>query len=388
MRNIATKILILIYLFISVTGFSQNKEYNPIETAVPSLTIAPDARSGGMGDVGAATTPDAYSQYWNPAKYAFATSKASLALSYTPWMRSVVNGISLLNAVGYYKPGTENNQALSASLRYFSIGDVYLADAQGEFISTVAPSELAVDIGYSRKLTETFSGSVVIRYLRANYSGIEDEDSSDGTFAADVAGYNESYINIGKLESLLGLGFNISNIGGKISNGEHNRESFIPANLRVGASLMYPLDEKNSLTIAADLNKLLVPTPPVLKDDKSMEDYRERVLEYEKMSSFKGIFKSFGDAPGGFSEEMKEITWALGIEYDYDSKFRLRTGYANENAMKGNRKYLTFGTGLKINAFQLDAAYILATNNSNPLDQTLRFSLAFDFEAIMKLLNK
>ena len=150
MRNIATKILILIYLFISVTGFSQNKEYNPIETAVPSLTIAPDARSGGMGDVGAATTPDAYSQYWNPAKYAFATSKASLALSYTPWMRSVVNGISLLNAVGYYKPGTENNQALSASLRYFSIGDVYLADAQGEFISTVAPSELAEDIGYSR----------------------------------------------------------------------------------------------------------------------------------------------------------------------------------------------------------------------------------------------
>lgn len=388
MRNITTKILILIYLFISVTGFSQNKEYNPIETAVPSLTIAPDARSGGMGDVGAATMPDAYSQYWNPAKYAFATSKASFALSYTPWMRSVVNGISLLNAVGYYKPGTENNQALSASLRYFSIGDVYLADAQGEFISTVAPSELAVDIGYSRKLTETFSGSVVIRYLRANYSGIEDEDSSDGTFAADVAGYNESYINIGKSESLLGLGFNISNIGGKISNGGHSRESFIPANLRVGASLMYPLDEKNSLTIAADLNKLLVPTPPVLRDGESVEDYRERVLEYEKMSSFKGIFKSFGDAPGGFSEEMKEITWVLGFEYDYDSKFRLRTGYANENAMKGNRKYLTFGTGLKINAFQLDAAYILATNNSNPLDQTLRFSLAFDFEAIMKLLNK
>ncbi|SBW06766.1 type IX secretion system outer membrane channel protein PorV [uncultured Dysgonomonas sp.] len=388
MRNIVTKILILICLFISVAGFSQNKEYNPIETAVPSLTIAPDARSGGMGDVGAATMPDAYSQYWNPAKYAFATSKASFALSYTPWMRSVVNGISLLNAVGYYKLGIENNQALSASLRYFSIGDVYLADAQGEFISTVAPSELAVDIGYSRKLTETFSGSVVIRYLRANYSGIEDEGTSDGTFAADIAGYNESYINIGKSESLLGIGFNISNVGGKISNGGYNRESFIPANLRVGASLIYPLDEKNSLTIAADLNKLLVPTPPVLKDGESIEDYRVRVLEYEKMSSFKGIFKSFGDAPGGFSEEMKEITWALGLEYDYDSKFRLRTGYANESAMKGNRKYLTFGTGLKINAFQLDAAYILATNSSNPLDQTLRFSLAFDFEAIMKLLNK
>lgn len=389
MKRNTIKLCILACLgMFASAAYCQDNTANPIITSVPSMTISPDARAGGMGDVGAATTPDAYSQYWNPSKYAFAASRSSFAVSYTPWLRKVVDDISLLNAVGYYKLGENQNQAISASIRYFSIGDVHYADAQGEFVNTIAPSEYAFDLGYSRKLTETFAGSVVIRYLRADYSGGESEGTSDGTFSADIAGYNESYINIGKSESLLGLGFNISNIGGKIANGGNGTEYFIPTNLRLGASLLYPLDAKNSLSLGFDFNKLLVPTPPVQREGESAADYHSRMHDYQNTGAIKGIFKSFSDAPGGFSEEMKEITWALGLEYDYDSKLRLRTGYSNENSMKGNRKYMTFGAGFRMSGFQLDAAYLLATESSNPLDQTLRFSLAFDFDGIMKLLNK
>lgn len=361
------------------------QDMNPIYTAMPSLQIAPDARAGGMGDAGVATAPDVYSQHWNPAKYAFAISKGGFALSYTPWLRNIVNDIALMEAVGYYKLGNESNQALSASIRYFHVGDVQINDAQGQFLNYMSPYEMAIDIAYSRKLTSTFSGSVAVRYIRADYSGAgtDDEGSAGNTFAADIAGYNESYINIGQSESLLSFGFNISNIGGKISNDGGASKHFLPTNLRLGGSIMYPMNDVSTLSFSADLNKLLVPTPPTRED--SGDNYEADLQKYYDTNIFSGIFKSFGDAPGGFSEEMKEINWSLGAEYDYDDKFKLRTGYFHENAMKGNRQYFTFGAGFKLSAFQLDVAYLLSTKTNNPLDKTLRFSLSFDMDGLKNL---
>lgn len=395
MKTILKKALLINACLLSAfTAFAQDN-INPIPTAMPSLVIAPDARGGGMGDAGVATAPDVYSQHWNPAKYAFSPSKAGFGLSYTPWLRKIVNEVALVYGVGYYKLGNENNQALSASIRYFSIGDVNITDQYGEFLQKVAPYEMAFDIGYSRKLTETFSGAVTVRYIRTDYSGANEEISAGNAWAADVAGYNESYINIGQSESLLSFGFNISNIGTKISTDGGSRNDYLPTNLRVGASLMYPVNDVSTLSFSVDLNKYLVPTPPVLKErgeGQTDEEYNEMKAKYDNdMKDYRtgnpisGIFKSFGDAPGGFSEELKEIMWSLGAEYDYDNKFRLRTGYFHENKMKGNRQYMSFGAGFKLTAFQLDVAYMLATAQQNPLDQTLRFSLAFDIDAMKNL---
>ncbi|GHV13807.1 hypothetical protein FACS1894169_01540 [Bacteroidia bacterium] len=384
MKSLLKSILLVSIFALSVnTVFAQ--DLNPIVTAVPSLVITPDARSGGMGDAGVATAPDIYSQHWNPAKYAFIQSKAGFGLSYTPWLRKIVNDVALVYGVGYYKLGNENNQALSASIRYFSIGDVNVTDQYGQFLKSVSPYEMAFDIGYSRKLTETFSGAVTVRYIRTDYTGSSEGTSAGNAFAADIAGYNESYINVGKSESLLSFGFNISNIGTKISTDGGPRNDFIPTNLRIGASLMYPVNEVSTLSFSADINKYLVPTPPVQKDEETTDEFFNRLTEYRDINPISGIFKSFGDAPGGFSEELKEIMWSVGAEYDYDSKFRIRTGYFHENKMKGNRQYIGFGAGFKLTAFQLDVAYMLATAQQNPLDQTLRFSLAFDIDAMKNL---
>ncbi len=309
-----------------------------------------------------------------------------MGLSYTPWLRKIVNDVALVYGVGYYKLGTENNQALSASIRYFSIGDISVTNQYGHFLNSVAPYEMAFDIGYSRKLTSTFSGAITLRYIRTDYSGADEEISAGNAFAADVAGYNESYINIGNSESLLSFGFNISNIGTKMSTTGGTRKDFLPTNLRLGASLMYPLNDVSTISVSADINKLLVPTKPLAEEGESQQDYNTRLEDdYYSMSPIKGIFKSFGDAPGGFSEEMKEIALSIGAEYDYDDKFRIRAGYFHENKMKGNRRYATFGAGFKLTAFQLDVAYLLATANQNPLDQTLRFSLAFDIDGMKNL---
>lgn len=378
MKSILKKVLLLnVCALAAFTGFAQDRDFNPIVTAVPSLVIAPDARGGGMGDAGVATAPDIYSQHWNPAKYAFATSKAGFGLSYTPWLRKIVNDIALIYGVGYYKLGEENNQALSASIRYFSIGDVNVTDQFGNFLNSVAPYEMAFDIGYSRKLSETFSGSVVVRYIRTDYSGADEETSPGNAFAADVAGYNESYVNIGQSESLLSFGFNVSNIGSKISNNGGINSNFIPTNLRIGASLMYPLNEVSTLSGSVDLNRLLVPAPPLRKDGESESDYNTRRQEYLDMSPISGIFNSFGDG--------LNLLYSVGAEYDYDRKFQLRSGYFHEPASLGNRQYMSFGAGFKMSAFQLDVAYLVATAQQNPLDQTLRFSLAFDLEGMQNL---
>lgn len=364
----------------SLIAQTNTDKFNPIPTAMPSLTIAPDARGGGMGDAGVATAPDVYSQYWNPAKYAFSPNKAGAGLGYTPWLKKIANDINMAYGVGYYKLGSGDNQALSASLRYFSMGDINIFDYSGENQGQVSPYEMAFDVSYSRKLTETFSLAATLRYIRSDYSGGgNDESSADNTFAADIAGYNESYINIGASESLLSFGFNISNIGGKLSNNDGTTENFLPANLRFGGSLMLPVSSVSTLSFSLDINKPLVPTPPIKKEGESEEEWNKRVEDYRSTSGIGGVFKSFGSADGGFSEKIKELTYSAGVEYDYNDQFKVRTGYFHENVMKGNRRYFTFGAGFKFKAIQLDAAYLLSTVSQNPLDQTLRVSLAYNF---------
>lgn len=391
MKTFSVKFLVIsAFLLITLTpSFAQDKDANPILTALPSLKIAPEARGGGMGDIGVATLPDVYSQHWNPAKYAFVPSRAGVGLSYTPWLSKLVDDIALIYASGYYKFGYDSNQAISASIRYFKIGEVPNTDEWGALRGTVNPYEMAIDIAYSRKLTETFSGAVALRYMRADYPSADDNsDSSPGNaFAADIAGYNESYIMIGEVESLLGLGFNISNIGTKISTDGGRTNNFIPTNLRLGGSLTYPLDDYNTLAFNLDMNKLLVPTPPKQKEGESNLDFEKRRKEYRDGSSIGGIFKSFGDAPGGFKEELKEITWSIGAEYTYNNQFSIRGGYFNEDKSKGNRKYFSFGAGLRLSSFQIDASYLIATENSNPLDKTLRFSIGFDMDGLASMFN-
>lgn len=365
---------------------SKAQEFNPVLTAVPSLQIAPDARAGGMGDIGAATMPDVYSQYWNPAKYPFASSNGGFAISYTPWLSKLVDDVHSLYAGGYWKFGNDNLNALSASIRYFSIGEFSISDADGSFLTNVSPYEMAFDVAYSRKLTETFSGAVALRYIRSDFSSNLDEELSPGNaIAADISGYNESYVVLGQAEALWGLGFNISNIGTKISVDNGDTRMFLPTNLRLGTSLAYPIDNKNVIAFSADINKLLVPTPKLAVENETTEQEQQRVEDYYNTSPISGIFKSFGDAPGGFKEEMQEVMWAIGAEYTYNKQFSLRTGYSHESEYKGNRRYFTLGAGFRTSAFQIDASYLISSAQTNPMDQTLRLSLAFDVEGVKNL---
>lgn len=360
--------------------------FNPVNTSVTSQTIAPDARSAGMGDVGVATDPDVVSQYWNPAKYPFTISRAGVALNYTPWLRELVNDMDLAYLAGYYRIG--DYSAVSASLRYFSLGEVFLGTSDDAM--TINPYEMSLDVAYSLMLSETFSIGAAVRWIYSDLTYDYTSDTAPGSaFAADLACYYQNYINLGQRECQLGLGLNISNIGSKISFGGDNNSEFIPTNMRLGASLMIPIDEYNRFTISADANKLLVPTYPKQEDGESTEDYQERVQKnYYDVSSINGIFKSFGDAPGGLKEELQEVQWSVGGEYVYHDKFALRAGYHHESANKGNRKYFTVGAGFKMSVFSLDAGYVIATAKSNPLDQTLRFSLSFDMDGLKDLFKR
>lgn len=364
-------------------------QFNPVEHAVISQTIAPDARSAGMGDVGAATDPDVNSQFWNPAKYPFCISRSGISLNYTPWLRQLVNDIDLAYVAGYYRIG--DYSAVSGSLRYFSLGEVYTNSSMtGEDDMTINPYEMSLDVAYSLMLSEHFSISAGVRWIYSDLTYDYTEDTSPGSaFAADISMYYQNYINLGPRECQLGLGLNVSNIGSKITFGGDDNSEFIPTNLRLGASLMIPIDEYNRFTIAADANKLLVPTYPKQNEGESTEDYTERVQkDYYDVSSISGIFKSFGDAPNGFKEELQEIQWSVGAEYIYNDKFALRAGYHHESENKGNRKYFTVGAGFRMNVFSLDAGYVIATAKSNPLDQTLRFTLSFDMDGIKDLFNR
>jgi hypothetical protein len=376
---------------LSLSLWAQDKRdmFNPVNTSVTSQMIAPDARGGSMGDVGAATDPDALSQYWNPAKYPFNISRAGVALNYTPWLRQLVSDMNLAYLACYYRIG--DYSAVSASFRYFSLGEVLTSsgvDAGNDM--TINPYEMSIDVGYSLMLSETFSLGAAVRWIYSDLTYDYTEDTSPGSaFAADIACYYQNYINIGNRECQLGLGLNISNVGSKITFGGSDNSEFIPTNLRLGAALMIPINEYNRFTIAADANKLLVPTYPKQEEGESTEDYQERVQrDYYDVSSISGIFKSFGDAPGGFKEELQEIQWSVGAEYVYNDRFSLRAGYHHESENKGNRKYFTVGAGFKMSVFSLDAGYVIATAKSNPLDQTLRFSLTFDMDGIKDLFRR
>ena len=359
--------------------------FNPVEHAVISQTIAPDARAAGMGDVGAATDPDVNSQFWNLAKYPFCISRAGVALNYTPWLRQLVNDIDLAYVAGYYRVGDYG--ALSGSLRYFSLGEVYTAD---DSEMTVNPYEMSLDMAYSRMLSETFSMGVGMRWIYSDLRYDYSEDSKPASaFAADIAFYYNNYVMLGSRECQLGLGLVASNIGSKISFYGDEESQFIPANLRLGTSLMIPVDEYNRFTLCADANKLMVPTVPRQGVDESNSDYQDRVRrEYSDISSIKGMFDSFSDAPGGFKEELEEVQWSVGAEYVYHDQFSLRAGYHHESQSKGNRKYFTVGGGFRMNVFSLDVGYVISTAQSNPLDQTLRFTLAFDMDGIKDLFRK
>ena len=371
----------------TVTATAQDdklSEFNQVEHAVISQTIAPDARAAGMVDVGAATDPDVNSQYWNPAKYPFCISRAGLSLNYTPWLRQLVNDIDLAYLSGYYRIG--DYSAISGSLRYFSLGEVITANET----MTVNPYEMSIDVAYSLMLSEHFSLAAALRWIYSDLRYDYSEDSAPASaFAADIAMYYNNYFNMGNRECQVGLGLNISNVGSKISYYGDDRSQFLPANLRLGASLLIPVDEYNRFSINADANKLLVPTVPKQEEGESSADYQERVIrEYSDVSAISGIFKSFSDAPGGFKEEMQEIQWSVGAEYVYHDQFSLRAGYHHESQNKGNRKYFTVGGGFRMNVFSLDVGYVISTAQSNPLDQTLRFTLAFDMDGIKDLFRR
>jgi len=394
-----TKILILCAMAVAgvATASAQKNEFNPIETGVTSLSIAPDARGASMGDIGAATDPDVNSQFWNPSKYAFAYSQGAVGISYTPWLRKLVNDIFLANVAGYWKFGSSDNQALSASLRYFSLGEVTTSDASNIASQSLNPYELSVDVGYSRKLSEKFSMGVVFRYIYSDlgfsdsYAG--DQSTGASAFSADLSGYYTTYPIIGRNECQWSWGWNISNIGTKVSYNNGEDPAFLPTNLRLGTTFMFPLADYHTLAFSLDLNKLLVPARPRESDydmdtTEGQAAYLDALENWENMSPITGIFKSFSDAPGGAKEELREIQYSIGAEYSYNQQFFVRAGYYHESQYKGNRQYFGFGAGFSLNVVRLDASYMLATAQTSPLDQTLRFTLTFDMDGLRELLGR
>ena len=355
---------------------------NTITTAVPFLLISPDSRAGGMGDVGVATSPDANSLHWNPAKYSFIDQEVGFAVSYVPWLRNLVPDINLSYISGYKK--LNKNEVVAMELRYFTLGDITFTDVIGNNLGQYKPSEFALGSSYSRKLSDQFSLAISARYIYSNLTGGQSAGgiatNAGQSIAADVAGYYVKDIRIAKKDMELAFGANISNIGNKISYTETSTRDFIPINLRLGTALNADLDDYNKISFAFDLNKLLVPTPPIYND--SINDQ----IDFGKdpnVSVVSGIFQSFGDAPGGFNEEMREINFSVGTEYWYDNQFAIRAGYFNEHNTKGGRKFFTFGSGVKYNVFALDFSYLInasrAINGNNPLANTMRFTLTFDF---------
>lgn len=375
---------------------ASKNDFNPVTTGVTSLSIAPDARGAAMGDIGAATDPDINSQYWNPSKYAFAYSHGAIGLSYTPWLRKLVNDIFLGSLAGYWKIGSQDNQAISASLRYFSLGEVNTSTSGGGTGQSLNPYEMAFDLGYSRKLSDKFSMGVTFRYIFSDlgfsdsYAG--DQSKGASAFAADISGYFTTYPIIGRNECQWSWGWNISNIGTKVSYNNGEDPAFLPTNLRLGTTFTFPLADYHNLSLSLDFNKLLVPTRPRESDyDDTPEgqvEYLKALEDWQNMSPITGIFKSFSDAPGGFKEELREINYSIGAEYSYNQQFFLRAGYYHESQFKGNRQYFGIGAGFSLNVVRLDASYMMATAQTSPLDQTLRFTLTFDMDGLREILGK
>ena len=376
---------------------------NPVMTAMPSLTIAPDGRAAGMGDVGVATNADLNSQHWNPAKYAFMESKGGITANYTPWLTKLVSDIDLAYIAGYYNMG-DRIGALSASFSYFSMGAVQLVDYSNTAFQEAHPNEWSLDLAYSRKLHEYVSMAVAMRFLysdlnngvNASVTTAAQEMHPAWTMAADISLYYRQPISTPMGESYFGLGFNLSNLGGKMSYDEGTTQNFIPANLRLGVSYEIPFDNYNRLMATVECNKMLVPTYES-KFASNQDTKRMDQEEFSRISSVNGWWMSFCDAPGytteegkvvsPLAEEFQEVQWGVGLEYSYNRQFFGRVGYSHENYWKGNRRYVTLGAGFHLSIFSLDFAYCIATAPSNPLDQTMRFTLGFDLAGIKDLVN-
>lgn len=371
----------LILIFIGVVTTNAIAQNRAITMGVPFLQIAADARAAGMGDIGVATSPDTYSQQWNPAKYAFATDKQGFSVSYTPYLTDIVNDISL-GQVTYYNRFNDRS-AFAGSIRYFGLGEIELRENANDVPRLVSPNEFAIDGSYSLHLSDYFSMAVGGRFIHSNLKVASDngDASPASTFAVDIAGYYQSEeIAYSDFNGRWRGGFNIQNLGPKISydNDEFNN-NFLPANLKIGGGFDFILDEYNKIGVNLEFNKLLVPTPQYENSDTAAET-AQKTEDYRKIGWVSGIFKSFGDAPGGFSEELKEITYALGAEYEYQDSFSLRTGYFNESNEKGARKFFSLGAGFKYNVVKVDVSYLFSASKvKNPLENTLRFSLTFNF---------
>lgn len=379
-------LLSLSLLALSGLGLSAQKIYNPVLTAAPSMHITPDARGAGLGEQGVATSADIHSQYWNPAKYAFASSRAGAGVSYTPWLREVVDKVALMQFVGYYQLGKERRHALGASIRSFTLGNVERWDEYGNTLGMISPNEFAVDISYSIRLSESYSAAAALRYINSQLE-IDPNNKSASAVVADLAFYMNRYIQLGNTESRWTAGVNLSNIGSKL-NLDNGTTQYLPANLAIGTGLLYPIDKHNALSLTIEANKLLAPSYPRRGSYATEEAYTSALDKYNEGSGIGGIFRSFGDAPGGFSEELKEIRWSLGAEYNYKDTFFLRAGYSYMSPDKGSLQGFTAGAGFKLHGFRVDAAYLMSTIAQNPLDQTLRLSLDFDIDAIAKLFKK
>ncbi len=367
--------------------FAQDPSYeelsgglNTITTGVPFLLIAPDSRSGAMGDVGVATSPDAYSIHWNAAKLAFAEGDMGVSVSYVPWLRALVPDINLSYIGGFKK--LNNNEAIGIELRYFSLGDITFTDILGTVLGQYKPHEYSIGSAYSRKLSDLFSLAISGRYIYSNLTGGQYAGSvatkAGQAIAADIAGFYTKPIRIYGKDMNLSLGANISNIGSKISYSETSVRDFIPINLRIGTALATDLDDYNKISLAIDVNKLLVPTPPIYDVDGEILSGKD-----PDVGVVSGIFQSFADAPGGIKEEIREINYSIGSEYWYNDQFALRAGYFFEHNTKGGRKFFTFGSGVKYNVFVLDFSYLInasqAINGNNPLSNTMRFSMTWNF---------
>ncbi len=381
-KNIVKILLFIGALSGSTVVFSQQNSgtLNAIQTVVPFLTIAPDSRAGAMGDAGVATSPDVYSMHWNPAKFAFIDGSGGIGISYSPWLRNLVPDINIAYLAGYKRIDTK--QVLSGSLLYSSLGDVPFTDDFGNLERTFSPNEFALDAGYSRLFSDHLSGAIAFRFIYSNLTGgtyAGGVATKPGiSFAADISSYYQKNISIGTKDGLLGFGLNFSNIGTKMSYSDGQTSDFIPMNIRLGSSATVNLDNFNKLTATIDLNKLLVPTPPIY------DPLTNKIISGKdpNVSVPVAIFQSFYDAPGGIKEELHEITYSYGLEYWYKNQFALRGGYFNENQTKGNRKYFTAGAGFRLKIFTLDFSYLMPLSQNHPLARTLRFSLSFDFKSL------
>lgn len=396
MKKILLSVVVAAMFATSVWAIDETM--NPLITSMPSLIIAPDARSAGMGDLGVATDADLNSQYWNPAKFAFMQSKGGITANYTPWLRKLgVTDIDLAHLEGYYNFG-DRAGGIGASFTYFSMGDVQITGANNEDYGTCRPNEWALDLSYYRKLHEYVSMAVALRFMYSDLNngmnmsgtGYDNNMHAAWTMAADIALYYHQPIQLPMGTSYFSLGLNLSNLGGKMTYDEVTR-NFIPAMMRIGANYELPFNKYNSLTFSLQADKMMVPTRKSrFAEEIGQDPYDPTKIEqtqYSRLSSIRGIFLSFADAPNGAKEEFNEVRWGAGLEYSYNKQFFARFGYSYENYYKGNRNYLTVGAGFHLSIFSLDAAYCIGLAASNPLDQTMRFTVGFDLAGIKDLVN-